>query len=119
MPLVTLIYGLALIALGVIGYVSTGSTHTTALIPAAFGILVVVAGWLARREHLLKHAMHGAAVLALVGFLATTKGLLALVSGGDSSPGTISKATMAVLSLIFLVLCIRSFIQARRARQGA
>ena len=119
MPVVTMIYGLALIALGVIGYTSTGGVSKTALIPAAFGVLVVVAGWLARREHLLKHAMHGAAMLGLIGFLATAKGLLTLITGGAASPAVVSKGTMAVLSLIFLVLCIRSFIQARRAREGA
>src|SRR5215467_9296051 len=65
---VTIGFGLVLAALGVGGYVATGRTSLTALIPLAFGLVLVVCGALARREALRKHAMHAAAVLGLLGF---------------------------------------------------
>ncbi|MDY7091375.1 MAG: hypothetical protein SX243_00235 [Acidobacteriota bacterium] len=118
MPQVTIVYGLALIALGLIGYFATGGISITALIPAFFGIPVLIAGWIARRESLLKHAMHAAAMIALLGFLGTVSGLWALVTGGAPDAATLSRATMAVLSAIFVALCVRSFIQVRREREA-
>jgi uncharacterized membrane protein len=118
MPQVTIVYGLALIALGLIGYFATGGVSVTALIPAFFGIPIVIAGWIARNEKMLKHAMHAAAVLGLLGFLGTLRGLIALLTGGEATPAIVSQATMAVLSAIFVALCVRSFIQARREREA-
>lgn len=123
MPQVTIGYGLILILLGLAAYFSSGGASVTALIPAFFGLPVLIAGLLARKENLLKHAMHAAAVLALLGFLGTVPGLVkvfTLLGGGTVGrpSAVIVQAVMAVLSLIFLILCIRSFIQARKAREA-
>ncbi len=122
MPAVTIAYGALLIALGAGFYFGTGQESVTALIPAFFGLLVVVCGILARREHLLKHAMHGAAALGLLAFLGGLPGLLrafALLGGGEVARrnAVLEQATMALLSLVFVVLCVKSFIDARRARR--
>lgn len=124
MPIVTIIYGLLLIGLGVGSYVATAMISPTALIPAFFGLPVVVCGILARDEAKLKHAMHGAASLALLGFLGTFRGLLSVPAllRGDllQRPEAVkAQAVMAVLSLLFVVLCVRSFINVRRARTAA
>jgi len=118
---VTIAFGVILIALGLAGYVATGQESPTALIPAAFGVLLLICGVLARKEHLRKHAMHAAAALGLLGFLGTARGLVqafALLGGGtvERPAAVTSQAVMAVLSLIFVVLCVKSFIDARRAR---
>ena len=63
MPQITIALGSLLILIGVGFYFGTGATSVTALIPAFLGIPMAVAGVLARRESLRKHAMH-AAVLA-------------------------------------------------------
>ncbi|MBV8203231.1 MAG: hypothetical protein JOZ15_21665, partial [Acidobacteria bacterium] len=73
MAYVTIGFGLALSALGIAGYVASNGVSPTALIPLAFGLLLIVCGVLARREALLKHAMHAAAVLGLLGFLGTLR----------------------------------------------
>ena len=39
MAKVTLFFAVLFIALGLIGFIGTGSTHYTALIPAALGVL--------------------------------------------------------------------------------
>lgn len=122
MPAVTIAYGVLLIALGAGFYFGTGQESVTALIPAFFGVLVVLCGVLARREHLLKHAMHGAAALGLLAFLGGLPGLFrsfALLGGGEVARrnAVLEQAAMALLSLVFVVLCVKSFIDARRARR--
>jgi hypothetical protein len=118
---VTIGFGLALTALGLGGYLGTGRTSLTALIPLAFGLLLVICGALARREAWRKHAMHAAAVLGLLGFLGPLRVLpqmLALAGGGavPHRAAVLDQLAMMVLCGIFLALCIRSFVAARRAR---
>ena len=123
MPLVTIIYGGLLILVGVIGYFATGGASVTALIPAFIGLPVEALGVLARSEKYLKHAMHGAAGLALLATFGTVRGLLqlpALFAGEvERAPAVISQAIVAALSIVFLALCVRSFIAARQARDAA
>lgn len=122
MPAITIVYGLVLILLGVGGYFATGQESVTALIPAFFGIPVLLSGFVARNERYMKHAMHGAAILALLGVFGTAKGLLSIgsaLSGEAERPAAIyAQSIMAVVSLLFVVLCVRSFIAARKAREA-
>jgi hypothetical protein len=121
MAKVTIGFGLALAALGLAGYYGTGRTSPTALIPLAFGLLLVVCGALALREGWRKHAMHAAAVLGLLGFLGPLRvfpQMLALLGGGSVAHRTavLDQLAMMVVCGVFLALCIRSFVAARRAR---
>ena len=108
--------------LGVSGWLLTGRESPTALIPAAFGLLLLALGSLARQERLRKHAMHGAAAVGLLGFLGSARGLLqvpALVAGTAERPvAVISQTVMAVLCAVFVWLCVRSFIAVRKAREA-
>src|SRR5262245_47669024 len=87
-----------------------------------FGLVFVILGMLATKEKLLKHAMHAAAALALLGFLATAAlsfpKLPALLSGGEVERpnAVIAQAIMAALCAVFVGLCIKSFLDARRRR---
>ena len=63
----TIVFGMLLTLLGLAGYFLTGASSSTALIPAIFGVLLLVLGFLARSEAARKHAMHAAATVALVG----------------------------------------------------
>ena len=123
MPATTIALGAALIVLGLAGYVLTGAVSLTALIPAAFGVLLVLAGVLARNERMRMHAMHAAVLIALLGFLGSVRGLLRI---GDVFHATsarpaaiVAQAIMALLTLGYVVIAVRSFIQARRARRTA
>ena len=123
MAKVTLVFAVLLIALGLAGFIGTGSEHYTALIPAALGLLLGIFGALsfspdAGRRKLF---MHINVTLGLLGFLGTVMGLLQwfqMLAGTASKnpPATESKAAMAILCLVYVVLCIRSFIAARKAR---
>jgi hypothetical protein len=123
MAKVTLFFAVLLIALGLVGFISTGSVHYTALIPMWLGVLLGIFGALsfspdAGRRKLF---MHINVTLGLLGFLGTIMGLLQwfqMLGGATvkNPPATESKAAMAVLCLVYVILCIRSFIVARRAR---
>lgn len=122
MPIVTIVYGLLLVAVGVGGYFGTGAEHKTALIPAAIGIIALILGVLARNEKLLKHTMHAAAVLALLAIGGTFRGMIAgfkALGGAELArplPAILAQSFTCVLSIIFLALCINSFVVVRRAR---
>ena len=121
MPRLTIVYATALILLGVIGYFVTDMISVTALIPTFFGLPVMVVGILAKNPSQKKHFMHLAAALGLLGFAGTVKGIFGmftLLGGGEvARPGAvISQTIMAALSLIFVLLCVKSFIAARKNR---
>lgn len=115
---VALVTGALLVLTGIGGYAAFRSP--TALIPVAFGVLLAACGLVARKEHLRRHAMHAAAAVALLGFLPSVPGLLgipALLAGEAARPAAVVlRSVMAILCLGFLVVAIRSFLAARKAR---
>lgn len=120
-----LTYGIGgtLTVLGVVGYIMSGAASLTALIPAIFGVLFITLGAAARSERSRKHAMHAAAVLALLGAVFTAGGLvqaLRMLGGSavERPQAVIAQAVMALLCLVFLGFAVRSFIHARRASRG-
>lgn len=118
----TLAFAFAYLLLGISGFVLTGSTHKTALIPCIFGLLFLVFGLLARKDNLRKHVMHAAVLIALLAFLGTVRSLPhlpELFNGTAEKPAAIiTQAINATLSLAFIFLAVRSFIRARRARSS-
>ena len=123
MAKVTLVFAVLFVAIGLVGFFSTGSTHPTALIPAALGVLLGIFGALSLSPNPSRRKlfMHINVTLGLLGFLGTAMGLFEWIRmlGGmavKNPPATESKAAMAGLSLIYVILCVRSFIAARRAR---
>lgn len=112
----TIGFGAALIAVGLFGYFGSGMVSMTAMIPAAFGLLLALAGFLARDEARRKHAMHAAAVVGLLGVSAAIRPAKALSGGASINFGIAMQLLTAGLSALFVGLCIRSFIAARRAR---
>lgn len=126
MPLTSITFGSLLILVGIIGYVygnMQGNASFTALIPAIFGTLLVIFGYLAKvKENLRKHLMHAAVVIALLGFLGTVSSFIklpALFAGtADRPAAVIAQFATAVLCLIFIILSVKSFIDARRNRDA-
>ena len=121
MPNVTIFFGCLLVLLGVIGYIATGSQHPTALIPAGFGLLIGFCGLLARRAGRRKLFMHIAVTLGLLGFLGTAASIYKMFQIAQHQvvarhAAVYSQFTMCLLCLIFVILCVRSFIAARRTR---
>ena len=122
MPSTSIVFGFLLVLLGAGGYVygmMNGGASLTALIPAIFGVLLIIFGALARSmENLRKHLMHGAVLVGLLGFLATVSSFFkipALLAGTAERPAAVvSQSVMAIICLVFVILCVKSFIDARR-----
>ena len=119
---VTVVFAILLIALGLVGYFGTGAQHATALIPTWFGAALGMFGLLAMSpdEGRRKLFMHVNVTLGLLGFIAVaTESIRGYVHAKSSGvqPDMIalaSKLTMTGLLLIYVILCVRSFIAARR-----
>ena len=114
------------VLLGLIGagyFVATGSAHPTALIPLWFGCALIICGVLAATENARRRMlwMHIAVTIALFGFLfpgfMAIKEWVAAGSGPLTHPlAAQEQAVMSVVCLILTLLCVRSFIAARRSR---
>lgn len=117
---ITIVVGLILIGLGLGGYFGTGTPSVTALIPAFFGAPILLLGALALKDSMRKHAMHGAVMLGLLACLGAIANIVRVIaSGKEINPVAMAMTvSMGVVSGIFVGLCIRSFIQARKARLG-
>jgi hypothetical protein len=123
---VTLLVGVILCAIGLFGYFGSTAENPspTALIPAGFGVLLAVLGLVAHKPSARMHAMHAAAAVGLIGFLlAGGRGFMKL---GNAASDDISIARparmvllMAVVCLVYVGLCVWSFISARRRRAQA
>jgi len=111
----TIGFGVALIVLGLAGFAASGCVAATALIPAYFGVMLVLSGMLARSERRRKAAMHIAVVVGLAGFLGSLYSLVRRASDGTATAAS-AQALMVVLTGIFVALCVKSFIDARRPK---
>jgi hypothetical protein len=125
MAKVTIIFGILLIILGLAGFYTTGGTHPTALIPTWFGLALGLGGFLSisPSETRRKIFAHINVTVGLFGFLGAAGSALhnyghnrSLGLDPDYKAMTF-QLIMAALMLIYVNLCIRSFIQARSSRQ--
>jgi hypothetical protein len=120
----TMIFAVVLIVLGVAVFFATGSHAPTALIPAYFGVLLGGLGLLANTDNSKRRMlfMHIAVTVGLIGFVfpgARAAGdLLTKMRGGTvlRPIAMEEELAMAAICLVFVLLCVRSFITARRAR---
>jgi len=117
----TIAFGAALVALGLISYLGTAAVSVTALIPTLFGAVLLMLGWLALNERYRRQAIYAAEAIALVGLFGAAPGLVGLIdmiSGAEVQrpAAVLSQSVMALLMAVFIGLCLRSFIAARRAR---
>jgi len=115
------VFGAVLAVVGATGYQLTGSIHPTALIPLWIGLLLVICGILARKPERRMLFMHIAVTIGLLGFLGTIPSVIEIVkmAMGKVLPHPIAseeKFATCVICLIFVAMCVRSFIEARRAR---
>jgi hypothetical protein len=123
MAKVTLIFALLLVLLGLAGFVGTGSQYPTALIPTWFGLALGVFGFLAigPNPSRRKLFMHINVTIGLLGFLgafiqAIKEYAHARSAGIDLNKIAVgAQLAMAGLLFIYVALCVKSFIDARRS----
>lgn len=125
MAKVTLVFAVLLAILGLVSYFGTGSQHPTALIPTWFGLALGIFGFLAispneKRRMLF---MHINVTIGLLGFLGAAGRALQAYGHARSQgiePDRIAleaQGAMAFLLLIYVLLCVKSFMDARRSRE--
>jgi hypothetical protein len=125
MPTLAIVFGIILNAMGFGAYLASDPRAFTALIPVLFGSIIFLCGFMAViKPSIRMHVMH---VAALTGLLGTLGGLGmglpklgTLIAGTADRPlATSMQIALGVVCLCFLVLCVKSFIDARRARKSA
>jgi hypothetical protein len=123
MSRITLYFGAILTCVGLYFFFHTGATHPTSLIPVWFGLALAIFGLLANSPDAAKRKlyMHVAVTIGLLGFI--FPGFMAvkdlIKAHSDNLPVAHPSAVheqllMAGLCFIFVLLCVRSFITARR-----
>lgn len=96
----------------------------TALIPAFVGVLLASFGALAMKESMRMHAMHGAALVGLLGAIAGVgRGAMGLGKFFSGDPSLNQRSflfvwLMALICGVFVFLCIQSFRAARKQREA-
>ena len=123
MAKLTIGFGVLLALLGIAGFVYTGSAHPTALIPCVIGLFFVLFGVMANTEDSKKRMlwMHISVTVALLVFLGTIPADIQTIrlARGDALPHPVSileKGALSLLCLLYVLACVRSFINARRLR---
>jgi hypothetical protein len=119
---VSVFFGVLLVILGFTGWLVTGSSHPTALIPSYFGVPLVAFGVLAKspKESRRKLFMHINVTVGLLGFLGAVGSAIHAYGHARSLGVPVDKIaltfqlTMAAILFIYVNLCVRSFIAARR-----
>lgn len=116
----TVVVGFVLVAMGFIGYLVTGASSPTALIPSLVGLVLFGCLAVARARHAL--GLHLALAVALLGALGALPNVLKtgqLLDGTAERPTAVVVSTLMFLVLVgYLVAGVRSFVVARR-RAGA
>ncbi|QBE49588.1 hypothetical protein [Leucobacter triazinivorans] len=109
-----------LTATGVIAYFASDASSMTALIPAALGVLILIAAFVARAPKARRHALHAALAIALLGIAGTAMNVMKLgelFAGTAERPNAVIASTVTfVVLLVFLAAGIASFVRARRYR---
>ena len=120
MPITAIISGVLLILIGIMGYffsLADGNRSWTALIPAMFGIVLIILGYAAQSaESLRKHLMHAAVLLALIGFIVPLYRIISKLGDFMISLALLSQVAMSLICLVFVIISVKSFVDARKNR---
>jgi len=111
----TIQFGLLLVATGLGGYYFADAKQPMLLIPAVLGIAMFVCGVVAAQGAMRMLAMHVAALIGLIGFVGP---VVTLFKDVANTPAVLSKGLTSSLCLMFVMLCMNSFLEARRAREA-
>jgi membrane-bound ClpP family serine protease len=97
----TILFGLLLAAIGLGGYYFADAKQPMALIPAVLGIAMFVCG-----------------VAALIGVIGFVGPLVALFEDIANTAAVLTKGLTSALCLMFVLMCVNSFLEVRRARKA-
>lgn len=118
MPFVSIFFGLLLLIYGIVLRISFDSG--TVLIPSYVGVILILLGAAANTKPAWrKHLMHAAAGLALLGAALSLPGFIGFIQilSGEEIKRPVAayaQSGMFVLLVPYILLAIRSFIDARQ-----
>lgn len=115
-PLANLINAFALLVMSTWGYIASDNPSLTALIPAGFGIALLICQPGVKTEN--KVVAHIAVLLTLLVFIALFMPLNGAISRGDTL-AVVRVGVMLATSLLAIVAFVMSFIAARKAREAS
>lgn len=117
MPNLTLGYGVFLFAWGIVAGLLSTSDSPTRFIPCLPGVALMVSGWFAKSNaEQRKLWMHVAVVFGLITAVLGTRFFMVMSEGINLATG--SMLMLLITGSAYTGLCVRSFIQARKARLG-
>lgn len=111
----SLINALLLVGLGAWGYLSSETPSMTALIPVIIGgILLLLNGGVKRENKVIAHIAVLLTLLILLGLVMPLKGAM----GRGDTMATARVAIMILSTIMAMVFFVKSFIDARKAREA-
>lgn len=108
-----LLNAVVLIAMALWGYLSSETPSMTALIPVAFGLILLLMSPGVKKQN--KIIAHVAVVLTLLILVSLIKPLTGAMGRGDNM-ATLRVGAMILTSLLAMIFFVKSFIDARKAR---
>ena len=116
MPDLTLGYGLFLVVWGVAVSILSSSESLTSYFPSFLGVPLALSGWMAKSNpEKRKLWMHIAVTYGLFCALGGTRFFMVMGDGLDFASG--SMLMLFLTGSAYTALCVRSFIEARKASQ--
>ena len=111
-----LINAILLIVLSIWGYLDASKPSPTAFIPAVFGIILLACNPGVKKENkVIAHIAVLVTLIALLGLFMPLKGVI----GRGNGLGIFRVGTMILSSAFAMVYFVKSFIDARKAREAA
>ncbi|MFT5193506.1 MAG: hypothetical protein ACI9EW_002510 [Cellvibrionaceae bacterium] len=98
----TIIIGVLLMLVGLLGRILSGTTSITAFIPLFFGLPIAVLGWFSQFPKRAKVMHIIVSVLAALGVFGTNGAITDVLAGSELSAALLSRSAMLVLCIILL-----------------
>ena len=117
MPNLTTNYGLFLLSWGLIATYLSEAQSFTSFLPSLLGLALLVSGEMAKIPEKKKLWMHVAVTFGLIGALGGTRFFMVMADGLNYASS--SMLMLFLTGTAYTVLCVRSFIAARKAREAA
>ena len=110
----TIIIGLLLMVVGVLGRFLSGTTSVTALIPLFFGLPIAVLGWFGRTSGRARGVQIVVIILALLGVLGTYSVVPDFIQVDRLSASILSRGSMLLLCIAQVALSGRWLLTSQR-----
>ena len=120
MEIISVLYGLFLLIWGMVISFISDSNSLTSFIPSFFGLPILFFGYLSikfqEKKKLFMHIVVTIGLLVFLGGMDITRGILKN-NFFVNFYADLSKLMMLVTGLVFTILCVKSFIFARKNKQ--